>query len=170
MALMLGGPLEDVTVDRVAEEASVSRGLVFHYYPTVRDLHLAAITEICDQVVVQVSEAVLSAPADERLEAGLQSFAEFVLRQPKTFGTVLGFAATDAEFATVFDQVRATFVELIVAESGRELTPLLETMLWGWEAMVERCLVRWADDPSSVDRNTLIGALADGVQEILVRS
>ena len=37
--LLVSRPLDELTVQRVANAAGVSRTLVFHYFPTVRALH-----------------------------------------------------------------------------------------------------------------------------------
>lgn len=39
--LVKRGPIDQLTADDVARAAGVSKGLVFHYFPTTRDLHVA---------------------------------------------------------------------------------------------------------------------------------
>jgi AcrR family transcriptional regulator len=34
-------PLDKVAIDDIAAEAGISRGLLFHYFPTKRDFHVA---------------------------------------------------------------------------------------------------------------------------------
>jgi AcrR family transcriptional regulator len=34
-------PLDKVAIDDIAAEAGISRGLLFHYFPTKRDYHVA---------------------------------------------------------------------------------------------------------------------------------
>ncbi|MQA26173.1 MAG: TetR family transcriptional regulator, partial [Micromonosporaceae bacterium] len=36
-------PIQDLSVDKVAAAAGISRGLLFHYFPTKRDFYIAVV-------------------------------------------------------------------------------------------------------------------------------
>ncbi|MGW7256657.1 TetR/AcrR family transcriptional regulator [Streptomyces sp. NPDC054834] len=67
----------DVWIERVAEIAGVSRGLLYHYFPTKRDF-FAAVVERESERMLRMTEAVPGVPVREQLTAGLDAFLEYV--------------------------------------------------------------------------------------------
>ena len=43
LAKIVEKPIQDLSMDDIAAEAGISRGLVFHYFPTKTDFYLACI-------------------------------------------------------------------------------------------------------------------------------
>jgi AcrR family transcriptional regulator len=70
-------PYDDVWIERVAEIAGVSRGLLYHYFPTKRDF-FAAVVERESARMLRMTAAVPGIPAREQLTAGLDTFLEYV--------------------------------------------------------------------------------------------
>ncbi|MEU5598336.1 TetR/AcrR family transcriptional regulator [Streptomyces sp. NPDC020298] len=70
-------PYDDVWIERVAEIAGVSRGLLYHYFPTKRDF-FAAVVERESERMLRMTEAVPGVPVREQLTAGLDAFLEYV--------------------------------------------------------------------------------------------
>ena len=44
LAKIVETPIQDLSLDEVAAEAGISRGLLFHYFPTKTDFYLACIS------------------------------------------------------------------------------------------------------------------------------
>src|SRR3954471_6483441 len=70
-------PYDDVRIERVAEIAGVSRGLLYHYFPTKRDF-FAAVVERESERMLRMTTAVPGVPVREQLAAGLDVFLEYV--------------------------------------------------------------------------------------------
>ncbi|MEU6372462.1 TetR/AcrR family transcriptional regulator [Streptomyces sp. NPDC046909] len=70
-------PYDDVWIERVAEIAGVSRGLLYHYFPTKRDF-FAAVVERESGRMLRMTAAVPGVPAREQLSAGLDTFLGYV--------------------------------------------------------------------------------------------
>ena len=70
-------PYDDVWIERVAEIAGVSRGLLYHYFPTKRDFFLAVVERESERML-QMTAAVPGVPVREQLTAGLDVFLEYV--------------------------------------------------------------------------------------------
>ncbi|MDN3026879.1 TetR/AcrR family transcriptional regulator [Streptomyces sp. S.PB5] len=70
-------PYDDVWIERVAEIAGVSRGLLYHYFPTKRDF-FAAVVERESVRMLRMTAAVPGIPVREQLAAGLDTFLEYV--------------------------------------------------------------------------------------------
>ena len=50
LAKLVDKPIQDLSIDEVAAEAGISRGLLFHYFPTKRDFYRACIEAAADAV------------------------------------------------------------------------------------------------------------------------
>ncbi|MBD0420133.1 TetR/AcrR family transcriptional regulator [Streptomyces sp. NPDC052309] len=70
-------PYDDVWIERVAEIAGVSRGLLYHYFPTKRDF-FAAVVERESERMLRMTAAVPGVPVREQLAAGLDAYLEYV--------------------------------------------------------------------------------------------
>ncbi|MFF7488928.1 TetR/AcrR family transcriptional regulator [Streptomyces luteogriseus] len=70
-------PYDDVWIEQVAEIAGVSRGLLYHYFPTKRDF-FAAVVERESERMLRMTAAVPGVPVREQLAAGLETFLEYV--------------------------------------------------------------------------------------------
>src|SRR5689334_7784357 len=69
--------LDDLSIDELAEEAGISRGLLYHYFSNKRDFHLAVLRRMADEVVA------ITAPTDglpplEQMQRSLDAYVEFV--------------------------------------------------------------------------------------------
>ncbi|MGC4972598.1 TetR/AcrR family transcriptional regulator [Streptomyces sp. DT199] len=70
-------PYDDVWIEQVAEIAGVSRGLLYHYFPTKRDF-FAAVVERESERMLRMTAAVPGVPVRDQLAAGLETFLEYV--------------------------------------------------------------------------------------------
>ncbi|MDV7217029.1 TetR/AcrR family transcriptional regulator [Streptomyces prunicolor] len=70
-------PYDDVWIEQVAEIAGVSRGLLYHYFPTKRDF-FAAVVERESERMLQLTAAVPGVPAREQLAVALDTYLEYV--------------------------------------------------------------------------------------------
>src|SRR6478609_6591258 len=58
---------DDVSIDDLAREARISKGLLYHYFPTKRDLYVAGLTEIADELVDACTNVPDDLPPIERV-------------------------------------------------------------------------------------------------------
>ncbi|MDO0924569.1 TetR/AcrR family transcriptional regulator [Streptomyces sp. TG1A-8] len=70
-------PYDDVRIERVAGLAGVSRGLLYHYFPTKRDF-FAAVVERESGRMLRMTAAVPGMPVREQLAAGLDTYLAYV--------------------------------------------------------------------------------------------
>ena len=70
-------PYDDVWIEQVAEIAGVSRGLLYHYFPTKRDF-FAAVVERESERMLRMTAAVPGVPAREQLASALDTYLEYV--------------------------------------------------------------------------------------------
>ncbi|MET9117642.1 TetR/AcrR family transcriptional regulator [Streptomyces longwoodensis] len=70
-------PYGDVWIEQVAEIAGVSRGLLYHYFPTKRDF-FAAVVERESERMLAMTAPVPGVPVRAQLSAGLDAYLEYV--------------------------------------------------------------------------------------------
>ena len=70
-------PYDEVWIEQVAEIAGVSRGLLYHYFPTKRDF-FAAVVERESGRMLRMTAAEPGVPVREQLAAGLDTYLEYV--------------------------------------------------------------------------------------------
>src|SRR5579871_3685522 len=63
-------PYDDVSIEDLARAAHISKGLLYHYFPTKRDFYVAAIGQATKDLLAKTSTA-RTLPPNERLERGL---------------------------------------------------------------------------------------------------
>ncbi|WP_432138194.1 MULTISPECIES: TetR/AcrR family transcriptional regulator [unclassified Streptomyces] len=70
-------PYDEVWIEQVAEIARVSRGLLYHYFPTKRDFFAAVVERESDRML-RMTAPVPGVPVREQLTAGLEAYLEYV--------------------------------------------------------------------------------------------
>jgi AcrR family transcriptional regulator len=75
---------DEVSIEDLARAAGVSKGLLYHYFPTKRDLYVATLEHSARQLV-EMTTTDRSAPPDERVRRGLETYLDFVERHGKAY-------------------------------------------------------------------------------------
>lgn len=137
LRLLSREPREQVAIDRIAAEAGISRGLLFHYFPTKRHFHVAVVTAAAERLVEVVAPDP-ALPPPERLRRSLEAYVAYVIENRDLYvSLVRGAAGADEELQAVFDRTRGRLAERMAADLGATGSPLLRTALRGWLALVE---------------------------------
>jgi AcrR family transcriptional regulator len=157
---------DDVSIDDIARAAGISKGLLYHYFPTKRDFYIAGLREAARQLTDKVLAAPTSAAPLEKLRHGLDTYLEHVLRHARAYRSLLrGGIGTDPEVAAVVEGVRATFRERLLEDAegsplaGARDKPILRLALHGWIGFVEAATLDWCerrDVPQAALRDLLV--------------
>jgi len=155
LALIKEIPFDEVTAEVVARAGGVSKGLVFHYFPTTRDLQVAILRAAAAELLTDIDVGA-GLPPDERLRAGLEAFVRYIEQQPASYQAVVRRAGSDERLLEVFEATRSAVVGIVAATLGlTELPAPLRLVIRGWIAMVEECVLHWLDD-KPVPREELV--------------
>ena len=152
-------PVQELSLDEVAAEAGVSRGLLFHYFPTKTDYHRAVVEAARRRVGRNVSPD-LDAVGEAAVRQVVERFLDQVARRRETYvALVLGQApiaraAGDDGVANVRERV----AELVAAATGMPDAAL--PVAHGWVAYLEDRALQWSALPVE-DRDAGRGALVD---------
>ena len=141
-------PVQELSLDEVAAEAGVSRGLLFHYFPTKSDYHRAVVEAARRRVGRNVSPDQDAVGADAVRQV-VERFLDQVARRRETYvALVLGQApiarrAGDDGVDTVRDRV-ATLVAAAVGMPDAALP-----VAHGWVAYLEDRALQWSALPEA---------------------
>jgi len=134
---------DEVSVDDLAQAAGVSKGLLYHYFPTKRDFYIAALEQAASDLIARTDTAVATTP-EESVMLGLETYLDFVEQHGGAYlALIRGGLGTDPEVYGILERTRATFVERIAAELPGPASPLLRTLLRGWLGFVEATSTEW---------------------------
>src|SRR5947209_2834346 len=109
LALMKEMPFDEVTAEIVARAGGVSKGLVFHYFPTTRDLQVAILRAAAAELLADLDVGA-GLPPDERLRVGLDAFVRYIEQQPASYQAVVRRAGSDERLLAVFEDTRSAVV------------------------------------------------------------
>jgi AcrR family transcriptional regulator len=143
---------DEVSIDDLARIAGISKGLLYHYFPTKRDLYVAGLREIANELV----EAVLRVAADllpiDRVRASVDAYLDHIARHSRAFVALMrGGIGSDPEVAAVVDSVRTRLFDKLLSGSALASLvtsdPRLETAMRGWIGFVEAASIDWCASP-----------------------
>lgn len=161
---------DEVSVDELARAAGVSKGLLYHYFPTKRDLYVEALAFASRQLLDETLAAPEVAP-DERVRHGLETYFDFVERHGPAYAALMhGGVGSDPEVAAILEQTRGAFAARIVEGLPRAaVRPLLRITLRGWIGFVEATSLDWLAH-RRVRRADLVTLLAGVLFDALARA
>ena len=156
--------VDEISIDLLAEQAGISRGLIYHYFGSKQDFRLAVIRHAVEDLVAQTAPPTEGEPL-ERMLISLGVYVDYVLANLTLYRSMVRAAAggTD-EIRALYDEGRFALTDRIFREDAQgEIltdTPRARLVVRGWAAMAEEMVLTWADDPSVMTRDDLLGVLA----------
>jgi AcrR family transcriptional regulator len=164
--------LDELSIDMLAEEAGISRGLLYHYFGNKQDFHRAVVRKAADDLI-----GVTAPPADgeplERLAASLEAYVDYVVANYEGYSSLVrGAAGGNADLRRIYEEARGALTDriFVAARDGDGVDPVLgvtlvdtpasRLMVRGWSAMTEDVVLAWVRDPAGVSKPDLLLMLA----------
>jgi len=143
---------DDVSIDDLAREAKISKGLLYHYFPTKRDLYVAGLREIAEELV----QRVMAIPPDlapiERVRAGIEAYLDHISQHSRAYVSLMrGGIGSDPEVAAVVEGVRKRLADNFLEQTpfaqmlGKDVR--FQTAVRGWIGFVEGATIDWCANP-----------------------
>jgi AcrR family transcriptional regulator len=161
--------LDELSIDVLAEEAGISRGLLYHYFGNKQEFHRAVVRRAADDVIA-LTAPDQSLSALERLGQGLEAYVGYVEDNYQVYSTLVRGAASGNEvLREIYEDARTALTGRIfesVDELGLTDGPAVRLLTNGWAAMVEETVLAWVPD-KQIDREELLALLAAALPAIL---
>jgi AcrR family transcriptional regulator len=156
-------PQEQVSIEAIARAAGISKGLLYHYFPTKSDFVVAVLrrsrAELERRMALPASAAGLT--IGERLDASIDGFLGYVSEHAIGFEAIArARGGEDEQVKAVIAENRGKQVDAMVvfaaalAQSDRSAieTPALRVALEGWLAFCEGVVGQWLTRPDAIER------------------
>lgn len=158
-------PFDEVSIDDIAAAARISKGLLYHYFPTKRDFYIGAVRHAADELRGLVEQDPML-PESEQLARGLSAYFEYVENRAEGYVTLMRSGiGSDPDVRAIVDDVRDYVVRLIVRALGvkGDPRPVVGYAIRGWFGFLEQTSLDWLGG-RPIDREELLqlpmGALA----------
>lgn len=162
--------LDELSVEEIAAQAGISRGLLFHYFASKQEFHVEVARAVAREMLER-TQPDRSLPLLEALQGALSAFVDYVEENPDSYKSLVrGAASGDADMRAIFNDTRATLAQRIVGivgELGFELTPRATLAVHGWVAFAEECVIRWIDE-RAVGRAELLTMLTKALPSVVL--
>ncbi len=164
-------PFDEVSIDDIAAAAGISKGLLYHYFPSKRDFYVAVIRSAADEMQALTEPDPALEPRDRRA-AALERYLEYVETHARGYATVLRAGiGSDPAVAEIVEEVRGAMVarlldDLPVTPPGEEPPVALRVAVRGWVGFVEAASLDWLEHRGLARadlREMLIAALGGAV-------
>jgi AcrR family transcriptional regulator len=159
---------DEISMDDLAREAGVSKGLVYHYFRTKRDFYVAGLREIARDLIEKTTKHAPDLPPLERVRHGIDAYLDHVGAHARAFIALMrGGIGSDPEVASVIEATRTTYVETFLHDlAGTPLAALTQgntlvrVAVRGWLGFIEAASLDWLAHPE-VDRVRLRDMMID---------
>lgn len=138
---------DDVSIDAIADSAGISKGLLYHYFPTKRAYYAATVKEAASRLV-ESTDTDATVPPLERLHAGLDAYLGYVRVHAKAYATLMrSGVGVDPEIARIVDETRALFIDRLTSGFGQQTPqkPIVRLALRGWVGFAEAASLGWTE-------------------------
>ncbi|GAB3666799.1 TetR/AcrR family transcriptional regulator [Nocardioides korecus] len=170
--------LDEVSIDLLAEEAGISRGLLYHYFGGKTEFHEAVVRRAADQLFA-VTAPTGEGTALEQLAGSLERYVDYVTANHRGYlSLVRGAMGGHEDLRKVHEEARSALTGRLfdgpaaeeAAAIGLTDTPLVRLVVHGWAAYVEDLVLEWVRDPAGITREELLGSLAASLPGLLSSS
>ena len=145
LELLATRPIHALSVDEVAARAGISRGLLFHYFPTKQDYY-AAVVRAAARRLLAAAQADPEVDAAGQLRSIVAAYVRFIDRHVEPY---IGFsrAGADPQIQVIYEEVRGVLTERALAASDVPAGPVTRMTARAWWSLVESLAVDHATEP-----------------------
>ena len=146
LAKIVEKPIQDLSMDDIATEAGISRGLLFHYFPTKNDFYLACIAA-AGRRMLRTTAPDEGLPGEQQVEMVTRLMVEQIERRRDFYlALVHGHGVADPRVSEVMDSVRAGSTDRVMSALG--LPERQRDVVRAWWAYTEERALTWSAVPT----------------------
>ncbi|WP_435745452.1 TetR/AcrR family transcriptional regulator [Nocardioides sp. SYSU DS0663] len=163
--------LDELSIDVLAEEAGISRGLLYHYFGGKHAFHEAVVRHAADDLIAQTAPPEDGEPL-ERLLSSVTAYVDYVVANHAGYvSLVKGAASGNDTLREIYEEARTALTGRIFTEDpwGDVIpdTAVNRLLVRGWSAMVEELVLAWVADPTGVTREQLLDVVAGSLPSLV---
>lgn len=160
-------PYDTVSIDDLAARLGVSKGLLYHYFPSKKRFYLETLRAAAAELVQRTAPHPLGANLED-LRFSLDAFLEYVEENAAGYRALMqSGVGHDAKVEAVLEGVRRAMVDRVLAALGLDQPPpLTRIAIRGWIGFVEETSLDWAaarDVQREALRELLVEALVNAL-------
>jgi AcrR family transcriptional regulator len=168
---------DGLSVDDIAKAAGISKGLLYHYFPSKRDFYVETIRAAAHQLLEETESASEADPASsplERARQGVGAYLDYAERHASAFAALLrGGIGSDREVFDIIEGVRHVYVDRFLSKAPiGEPTPFVRTAIRGYIGYAEGVVLDWLEH-KDVDKaelqELLTGMIEHTVMTVVAR-
>ena len=160
-------PYDAISIDEIAAAAGISKGLLYHYFPSKRHFYVEVVRVGAEHVQRLTAVRPELAPAAQ-LRASIDSFLTYVEKNAAAYGHLLrSGVGTDPEASAIVEGTRRAMVDQVLRSIGlADGRPLVRLVIRGWVGFSEGVTLEWADR-RDVPRRDVLKLLATAFETTL---
>jgi AcrR family transcriptional regulator len=169
--------LDEISIELLAEEAGISRGLLYHYFHSLQEFHVAVVRRAVEDIYAITAPRDIDDPL-EQLTVSLGSYLDYVAANYTGYVSLIRAAAGgNEELRAIYLDARRSLTDRIFEIAGAEQlaalgvvdSPATRMLLDAWAAMVETAVVAFVADPHGMAREDLLTRLTHALPGLVVR-
>ncbi|MGC9665892.1 TetR/AcrR family transcriptional regulator [Planosporangium sp. 12N6] len=169
LQMLASRPIHALSVDAVAAEAGISRGLLFHYFPT-KQHYYTAVVRAAARRLLNAAQADPEVAAAEQLRSIVAAFVGFIDRHLEPYTAFFrGGAGADPDIREIFEDIRDTLTERALAALRVPATPTSRMTVRAWWSLVESLAVDRAEQRVTTP-DALVRYAAATLTDLLTRA
>lgn len=141
---------DGLSIDEIAKAAGVSKGLLYHYFPSKRALYVAAVSAAAEQLLEETDidkHGAGAKPDPEGVREVLRAFLRYVSRRRTEYVFLLsGGIGSDSEVGEILEGTRQALVQRMLTRLSRFGVidnPPTRLRLRGWIGFLEASTLDW---------------------------
>ena len=174
-AMLSARPIDEFSIDALAHDAAISRGLLYHYFGSKQDFVRAVLRRMADSLF-EATAPVDSPDLTERLRVSLLAYVQWVQANRTGYVSFIQEAQRgNPEVREIYLGARTALTDRIFESSTPEElaaygiadVPLARMFARSWAALVEDVVLTWINEPDGVSEDEIVASLTLSLGAVL---
>jgi len=140
-------PYDEISIDELADSAGISKGLLYHYFPSKRDFYVETV-RAASLHLRRLTEPDASLAPGARLRAAIDGHLNYVREHGRIYASIFRGSIVAPQIQEIWNEHREIMMQRLLENIAiARPSPLLGSALRAWIAMVEGVSLDWLANP-----------------------